>query len=77
MLTKVENAVQVELAGEFELKGIMRPLAAYNVVAAVATWPWPIHAVFDRADVSGRISRFISEAPRFRAFQGASRAGKK
>src|ERR1700735_5381737 len=39
VLTKVENAVQVELAGEFELKGIMRPLAAYNVVAAVATRP--------------------------------------
>jgi hypothetical protein len=27
--------VKVEPAGEFELKGISRPLAAYNVVAAV------------------------------------------
>jgi class 3 adenylate cyclase len=34
VLTKVENAVQVELVGEFELKGIRRPLAAYNVLAA-------------------------------------------
>jgi hypothetical protein len=29
---KVENAVKVEPIGEFELKGIRRPLAAYNVV---------------------------------------------
>jgi GAF domain-containing protein len=36
VLTKVENAVKVEPVGEFELKGIRRPLAAYNVVAAVA-----------------------------------------
>jgi adenylate cyclase len=34
VLTKVEGAVTVELVGEFELKGIRRPLAAYNVVAA-------------------------------------------
>ena len=34
VLTNVENAVQVEPIGEFELKGIRRPLAAYNVVAA-------------------------------------------
>ena len=34
VLTKVENAVTVEPIGEFELKGIRRPLAAYNVVAA-------------------------------------------
>ena len=33
---KVENAVKVEPVGEFELKGIRRPLAAYNVVAAVS-----------------------------------------
>jgi class 3 adenylate cyclase/putative methionine-R-sulfoxide reductase with GAF domain len=32
VLTKVENAVQVEPVGEFELKGIRRPLAAYNVL---------------------------------------------
>jgi class 3 adenylate cyclase len=36
VLTKVENTVKVEPIGEFELKGIRRPLAAYNVVAAVA-----------------------------------------
>jgi GAF domain-containing protein len=36
VLTKVENAVQVEPVGEFELKGIRRPLAAYSVVAAIA-----------------------------------------
>ena len=35
VLMKVENAVKVEPVGEFELKGIRRPLAAYNVVAAV------------------------------------------
>ena len=34
VLMKVENAVTVEPAGEFELKGIRRPLAAYNVVSA-------------------------------------------
>lgn len=34
VLMKVENAVQVEPVGEFELKGIRRPLAAYNVVGA-------------------------------------------
>jgi GAF domain-containing protein len=36
VLTKVENAVKVEPVGQFELKGIRRPLAAYNVVDAVA-----------------------------------------
>jgi hypothetical protein len=35
VLMKVENAVKVEPVGEFELKGIRRPLAAYNVVAAL------------------------------------------
>ena len=35
VLTKVENAVKVEPVGEFELKGIRRPLAAYNVIAPV------------------------------------------
>jgi class 3 adenylate cyclase len=34
VLTKVESAVKVEPVGEFELKGIRRPLAAYNVVRA-------------------------------------------
>ena len=37
VLMKVENAVQVEPVGEFELKGIRRPLAAYNVVGAVGS----------------------------------------
>jgi hypothetical protein len=32
----VENAVKVEPVGEFELKGIRRPLAAYNVLAAMS-----------------------------------------
>ena len=35
VLTKIENAVSVEPVGEFELKGIRRPLADYNVVAAL------------------------------------------
>jgi hypothetical protein len=35
VLTKVENAMRVEPFGEFELKGIRRPMAAYNVVGAV------------------------------------------
>jgi len=34
VLTKVEDAVTVEPVGEFALKGIRRPLAAYNVLAA-------------------------------------------
>jgi adenylate cyclase len=34
MLMAVEQVVKVEAAGEFTLKGIRRPLAAYNVVAA-------------------------------------------
>jgi class 3 adenylate cyclase/putative methionine-R-sulfoxide reductase with GAF domain len=36
VLTKVEDAVKVEPVGEFELKGIRRPLAAYNVLGTVA-----------------------------------------
>ena len=36
VLTKVENAVKVEPVGEFELKGIRRPMTAYNVIAAVS-----------------------------------------
>jgi adenylate cyclase len=39
VLTKVENAVTVEPVGEFELKGIRRPLAAYNVVGALSREP--------------------------------------
>jgi hypothetical protein len=34
VLTKVENAVKIEPVGEFALKGIRRPLAAYNVIGA-------------------------------------------
>jgi GAF domain-containing protein len=37
VLMKVENSVKVEPVGEFELKGIRRPLAAYDVVAAVGS----------------------------------------
>ena len=36
VLTKVEHAVTVEPVGEFALKGIRRPLAAYNVVGTVS-----------------------------------------
>ncbi len=32
----VKDAVTVEAVGEFELKGIRRPIAAYNVPAASA-----------------------------------------
>ena len=39
VLTKIENAVKVEPVGEFALKGIRRPLAAYNVVAAQSSEP--------------------------------------
>jgi GAF domain-containing protein len=35
VLVAVEDAVQVEPVGEFELKGIRRPLAAYNVLCTV------------------------------------------
>jgi class 3 adenylate cyclase len=37
VMMKIENVVKVEPVGEFELKGIRRPLAAYNVVGAVAS----------------------------------------
>jgi len=36
VLTKVENAVRVEPVGEFTLKGLRRPLAAYNVLGALS-----------------------------------------
>jgi len=36
VLTKIEYAIKVEPVGEFELKGIRRPLAAYNVLSAIA-----------------------------------------
>jgi len=36
VFTAVKNAVTVEPVGEFTLKGIGRPLAAYNVLAAVS-----------------------------------------
>ena len=35
VLVAVEDAVRVEPVGEFELKGIRRPMAEYNVVGAV------------------------------------------
>jgi hypothetical protein len=35
VLVAVEDIVKVEPVGEFELKGIRRPLAAYNVLAAL------------------------------------------
>ena len=39
VLMAVEDAVTVEPVGEFELKGIRRPIAAYNVVAALRPTP--------------------------------------
>jgi class 3 adenylate cyclase len=36
VLMAVKDAVTVEPIGEFELKGIRRPIAAYNVLAASA-----------------------------------------
>jgi class 3 adenylate cyclase len=36
VLMKVENAVEVEPVGEFELKGIRRPLTAYNVLGTAS-----------------------------------------
>src|SRR5690242_5651807 len=36
VLVAVEGTFQVEPVGEFELKGIRRPLAAYNVIAVLA-----------------------------------------
>jgi class 3 adenylate cyclase len=35
----VRDAVAVEAVGEFELKGIRRPIAAYNVLAALPPSP--------------------------------------
>ena len=37
VLMAVKDAVTVEAVGEFELKGIRRPIAAYNVIAVSAT----------------------------------------
>ena len=37
VLMAVKDAVTVEAVGEFELKGIRRPIAAYNVLAAKST----------------------------------------
>ena len=37
VLMAVENAVIVEPVGEFALKGIRRPLAAYNVLSAISS----------------------------------------
>jgi adenylate cyclase len=37
VLVAVEDAVKVEPVGEFELKGIRRPLAAYNVLGALGS----------------------------------------
>jgi adenylate cyclase len=39
VLMAVEDVVTVEPVGEFELKGIRRPIAAYNVVAALPPSP--------------------------------------
>jgi class 3 adenylate cyclase len=39
VLMAVEDAVTVEPVGEFELKGIRRPIAAYNVLAAASPTP--------------------------------------
>jgi class 3 adenylate cyclase len=39
VLMAIEDAVTVEPVGEFELKGIRRPVAAYNVVAALPPSP--------------------------------------
>ncbi len=38
VLMKVEHAVTVEPVGEFALKGLRRPLTAYNVLAAMPSW---------------------------------------
>ena len=39
VLMKVENPVKVNPVGEFELKGIRRPLAAYSVVGLAPLKP--------------------------------------
>jgi adenylate cyclase len=39
VLSKVENAVTVEPVGEFELKGIRRPMMAYNVLEVLSSKP--------------------------------------
>ena len=39
VLTKVENAVTVEPVGEFTLKGIRRPMIAYNVLGPINSKP--------------------------------------
>jgi adenylate cyclase len=39
VLMAVRDAVTVEAVGEFELKGIRRPIAAYNVLASISLRP--------------------------------------
>lgn len=39
VMLAVDNAVTVEPVGEFELKGIRRPMAAYNVLASSSSQP--------------------------------------
>jgi class 3 adenylate cyclase len=36
VFTAIKDAITVESVGEFALKGIGRPLAAYNVLSAIA-----------------------------------------
>jgi hypothetical protein len=36
VLMAVKDAVTIEPVGEFELKGIRRPIAAYNVLAVTS-----------------------------------------
>jgi adenylate cyclase len=38
ILMAIENDVKVEPVGEFELKGIRRPMVAYNVISATSNF---------------------------------------
>jgi class 3 adenylate cyclase len=60
VLTKVENAVTVEPVGEFELKGIRRPIAAYNVLAVASANARAAHA---RTLALGTAVEFTAEPP--------------
>jgi class 3 adenylate cyclase len=67
VLVAVEDVVKVEPVGEFELKGIRRPLAAYNVVSTnlenARPWSRAATSVVDpwrRACMHMRVARGIA-----------------
>ena len=70
VLMKVENAVKVEPVGEFELKGIRRPLAAYNVLT-LCNQRWPKEASVYASIRQGKAKAGMAEELTRRIKEGA------